>query len=734
MMLPLLLLRSFAMSIAVPTNQCNLKTVAIAGGEYTVSEDGDKVEYRCPQGKYPFPALSRECLRSGQWTHEKQKFVCKDVECPKPVEFEGGDYAPRKSKYFVGDVLQFDCWGGFKLFGPENRTCQVNGKWSEVTSICDDQAGFCPNPGIPIGATKVGSAYRIEGKVIYDCQNGLKMFGSKTRECKEDKTWSGTEPSCRSFYTFDTPEEVAKDFASSLAETIESSDPDRVEQKADRRLQVKTGGLMNIFIILDASKSVGPKNFKTAKEVTKTFIEKVSLFDFTPRYSVLTYASHIKRIISLSDDTNTDADKVIEEVMAFKFEEHDDKQGTNTRGALQEVYNQLSFDSLKNKDKTLTTSNIIILMTDGKHNMGGDPAVEVKKIKEFLDIRKDHREDKLDIYVFGLGTDVSPEELNDIASKKNNEKHVFSMETIDSMKKAFEDILDESEAFEMCGISKDYSEDVKEIFPWISRITITRPDAVENCKGSIVTKNFILTAAHCFHLDDQLHTISVEVGGQPMSPKNLYRHPKYDPSGKKDLNIKKSFDYDLALLELPRKLEFSSTVRPICLPCTSGTSWALKQRDKDVTCKKHEETLLTGELVKALFITEESKKEYKQLDVTIRQENQRHGCLADAKKVPDFKDVADIKDVVTDNFLCTGGTEPTVDPQTCKGDSGGPLIIQHKKRFIQVGVISWGTVLSCQGFKRKTPVPVESRDFHARVLQEIQWIEEVIKDELVYLK
>ncbi|KAM5145635.1 complement factor B-like [Mantella aurantiaca] len=691
MMLPLLLMGNFALSIAVPTYQCNLSTVAIVGGNYTVSEDGDKVEYSCPKGKYPFPFAIRKCQKSGQWSNEKQRAVCKAVECPNPEKFESGEFAPRQAKYFVGDTLHFDCWGGFKLFGPKNRTCQWNGKWSGETSICDDQAGSCPNPGIPIGATKVGSSYRDEDKVIYRCENGLNMLGSKIRECKKDKTWSGTEPSCRSFYTYDTPEEVAIDFASSLAETIGSLDPDRVEEKTTRRLQVKTGSPMNIFIVLDASGSIGRKNYNTAKEVAQTFIEKVSTFDFTPRYSVISYASEKKTLVSLSEsEINTDAEKVIEEIQKFRYE--------------------------------------------GKHNMGGHPVVEVKRIKELLDIRNDHREDKLDIYAFGLGNDIDLEELNDIASKKNNEKHVFVMENIDSMKRAFEDILDESEAFDMCGISKDYSEDEKEKFPWIARITITRPDAVENCKGSIVTKNFILTAAHCFHLDDQLHTISVEAGGNRMNPKNLYRHPKYDPTGKRDLNIRKSFDYDLALIELPQKLDFSSTARPICLPCTRGTSLALKQRDKTVTCKNHEETLLTGELLKALFITEERRNEYKQMDVTIKQGNQRHGCLQDVKKVADFKDVADIKDVVTDNFLCTGGIDPTVDPQTCKGDIGGPLIVQYNKRSIQVGVISWGTVLSCQGYRRKIPVPADSRDFHARVLQEMQWIEEVIKDELVYLQ
>ncbi|XP_077339452.1 complement factor B-like [Lithobates pipiens] len=740
-MMLLLLLVSLAMSIAAPIEECNRDTVAIVGGTYKVSEDGEKVEYSCPKGKYPFPSATRECETNGKWTNEKQKAICKAIECPKPVMFEGGEYEPHKPKYFVGDELYFECWGGFKMFGLEKRTCQENGKWSGETTICDDGEGHCPSPGIPIGASKVGTIYRVGSNVSYDCQNGLKMFGSKTRECKENKRWSGSESSCRNSYTYDSPKEVAEVFGSSLSETIESSDPDRVEDKSVRRLQVRTGGLMNIFIIIDASKSVGEKNFKTAKNIAETFIEKVSSFDFTPRYSVLTYASKIKRIVTLSEsEINTQAEKVIEAIQKFKYSVHGDKQGTNTRAALQEVYNQLSLDNLRN-EKFLEHSNIIILMTDGKHNMGGDPSVEVKKIREFLDIKKDKREDKLDIYVFGLGDDISQDELNDIASKKDREKHVFQMENVDALKKAFDEIIDETSAFEMCGLSRDHSKketkDDNEKYPWIVKLLITRPTEVENCKGSIVTKNFILTAAHCFHLDDQPHFVTVELGPSDSAKvtrkvQNIHRHPKYDPNGKKEKNIKKSFEYDLALIELSQKIDFSPTVRPICLPCTSGTSWALKQRDMAPSCKKHENFLLSGDLVKALFITEEGRNALVQMNVQIKQGKWRQGCLKDAEKVEDFKDVVDIKDVVTDNFLCTGGVDPEVDPQTCKGDSGGPLIIQHNKRYIQVGVISWGTVNSCKGYTRNQ-VPAASRDFHAGIIPGMEWIKEIIQDELIYL-
>lgn len=733
-MILLLLVSHIAMSVAAPAVQCDLSKVAITGGNYTVSEDGNKVEYRCPKGKYPFPAATRECQLNGQWTNQKQKAVCKDVECPKP-RIQNGEYIPQENKYFVGDVLNFQCWGGFTLMGSENRTCLENGKWSGKTSICDDQEGYCPDPGIPSGATKVGSIYRIDDRVIYECMSGLKMFGSKERICQENKKWSGTEPSCRQWYTYDTPQEVAKEFGSSISETIESSDPDRVDVIDIRSVKIKTGGLMNIFIILDASKSVGPKNFNTAKNIAETFIEKVSSFDFTPRYSVLTYASKTKTIITLSDEENVEPEEVIRKIKDFSYKEHEDKQGTNTRLALHEVYQQLSLFQLRNKDVFLNTSNVILLMTDGKHNMGGDPVVEVKRIKEFLDIKKDNnREDNLDIYVFGLGDEVSLEELNDIASKKDSQKHVFKMESIDDLKKAFDDIIDETDAFEMCGISKYHSNEVQEKYPWIAKVIITRPEQVENCKGSIITKNFILTAAHCFHIDDPAHYVTVQMGGLSRKVKDIYRHPKYAPDSKKNKNVPKSFDFDLALVELDRKIDFSTTVRPLCLPCTSGTSWALKLRDKAVSCRDHETLLLSSELVKAMFISEERKDDFIQMDVLIKQGQKRLNCLEDAKKVKDFENVADIRDAVTDNFLCTGGIDPVVDPQTCKGDSGGPLIIQHNKRYIQVGVISWGTVVSCQGYKRKTPVPSASRDFHAEIVHSMDWIEKVVKNELIYLK
>ncbi|XP_073497939.1 complement factor B-like isoform X2 [Phyllobates terribilis] len=625
-MLPLLLLSQIALCIAASAPECDLGTIAIAGGKYDLTDGanvGSKVVYSCPEGMYPHPSRSRDCLYTGRWSEENMKAQCRAIQCPRPLIFENGDFYPWKVKYFVGDVLRFECWGGYKSFGHKNRTCQANGKWSGENAKCDNQEGDCPNPGVPIGGTKVGTSYKIGDKVTYKCQMGLRMFGSKERVCMESKRWSGAEPSCRYWYTFDTPEEVAETFSASLSETIESSDPDKVEGEADRIVRVQKGGLMNIFIILDTSRSVGPRNFQTAKEISEVFIEKISSFDFTPRYAVISYASLVKPIVLLSDDDSVDADAVIEKIKAFKYTAHGDKTGTNTRGGLKEAFNMLSLENTRNPQKFQETRNVILLMTDGKHNMGGDPTLEIKRIREILDITKDsNREDYLDVYVFGLGNDISEYGINEIASKKDPEKHVFRMETVDDMKKAFDMMLDDTEVLQMCGLSKERLEDdqgLEEVFPWIAKISITRPGSQESCKGSIVSKSFVLTAAHCFHLDELPHTVSVRVGGKVYKVKDIHRHSDYNPIGKMDKGVVKSYDYDMALVELDKKIEFSTKIRPICLPCTTGASWALKKRGKSVTCSDHEKTLLSSELVRAMFVAEETDKALEQKDVIIKR-------------------------------------------------------------------------------------------------------------------
>ncbi|XP_044124841.1 complement factor B-like [Bufo gargarizans] len=772
-MLPLILLSQMALSIAAPAIQCDLSKIAIAGGKYCLNNGtkvGSKLEYTCPEGTYPYPFPSRECLFNGQWSNENVKAQCRTVQCTTPGRLENGEFYPRKAKYFIGDILYFECWGGFKMSRPENRICQANGKWSGIVTTCDNKGmvgsarhsvkekpvsnlhtdyrtsaelfhavlllklhhlcasisdfvtqqarirnnpsfdlSFSTTPGVkphntPVEVHKAnvastGSPYRpfkssqeenklkLLPKDARSTTSGYRRFRDEKfsaffvqgvlKGAREDRL--GVAPlfkshlelfgltlKCLILETVSpstegqkilNPKDIAEEFAHyysslynlenspetfqpttktideflkeislpslsniqsralnteiSALEVLEaikylkpnkSPGPDGLTNEYYKSyssiltpyltrtfnflatqgtwgispsIEVTTGGLMNIFILLDASASLGEDNFNFAKEASEVFIEKMSSFDFSPRYAVISYARDAKPIIELSDEDSKEADKVIDRINAFQYSEHiQEPWGRNTRGALAKVYEMLCLQNVRDPEYFLKTKNVILLITDGnkmpftslgKHNMGGDPTVEVKRIREILDIRKNNkRENDLDIYVFGLGEEISHNEINDIASKKTSQ-HVFSMGTVDDMKKAFDEMIDEAGAVDMCGLAYEPSENegVEGKYPWIAKITITSPGSEVTCKGSIISRDFILTAAHCFNLDEKLHAITVEVGGKEFKVKDLHRHNKYDPLGKQDKKVEKSFDYDLALIELKTKIEFSRKIRDL---------------------------------------------------------------------------------------------------------------------------------------------------------------------------
>ncbi|KAM9119821.1 complement factor B [Pangshura tecta] len=664
------------------------------------------------------------------------------VQCPGPLEFDNGHFHPRQPRYNISQTLNFECFEGFTLRGPHSRTCLPNGKWSGGTAICDDGEGQCPDPGVPIGATKDGQHYRVEDRVRYRCGRGLVMFGSKERACQESGAWSGTEPECRDPSTYDTPEEVSSAFIASLSETAEVADPNRTtSENVKRKIRIEAGGSMNIYLVIDASDSVGEGNFSRARDVLVQLIEKISSYGVFPRYGILTFATDPHVVVSTLNPQSSNANWVSTKLGDLKYESHALRSGTNTRKALQAVHNmiiQQEQDELRKGHKVAPVANstrhVLVLMTDGNTNMGGSPVPVVRQIRELLSIGRDTRnprEDYLDIYVFGIGAMVNHENIAELASKKSGEKHVFHMQDIRDLQKAFHEMIDESETLSMCGLGWAHEEaNDHQRNPWHVSIKIARPGkGLESCKGALISEYFVLTAAHCFHVDDQVQWITVDVGASSSAHwvANHSHHPQYHIGKLRGAGIPEFYDYDVALLKLTSKVKFSFNARPICLPCTEGTTHALRKPHPETTCDDHKRLLLTVGEVPALFVHEEKPKKLERKHVNIKNGVKKSACEADAKKAPIYANVTDVKQVVTPRFLCTGGIDPVVDPNTCKGDSGGPLIIAKGKRYIQVGVISWGVFDVCKAPKRKAPP--YARDFHLNLFTVLPWLRNKLADE-----
>ncbi|XP_065189456.1 sushi, von Willebrand factor type A, EGF and pentraxin domain-containing protein 1-like, partial [Sycon ciliatum] len=123
---------------------------------------------------------------------------CRRVQCPDITNLMSAFVLPRTSNYAFGDTATVRCFPNHELMGGSDDimiTCLSTGLWSsDVTACTIIKCGTIPS--VPF-ADRQGNLSTYGSSVVYSCLPGYNMTaGSAMISCQDDKTWSGTVPTC----------------------------------------------------------------------------------------------------------------------------------------------------------------------------------------------------------------------------------------------------------------------------------------------------------------------------------------------------------------------------------------------------------------------------------------------------------------------------------------------------------------------------------------------------------
>ncbi|CAH1636841.1 unnamed protein product [Spodoptera littoralis] len=222
-------------------------------------------------------------------------------------------------------------------------------------------------------------------------------------------------------------------------------------------------------------------------------------------------------------------------------------------------------------------------------------------------------------------------------------------------------------------------------FPYQAGLLLHYPTRTGIASASLISNNRILTAAHNLN-DGVANVLSVTVvlgtttlmsGGVRIISSDYILHENYDVS------VVRS---DIAIINLPSPVQFSSIVAPIALP--SGS-----QLEEDFV---GEVAIASGYGLNPAIGGVVSNQPFSYVDLPV---------ISNDECAPFYESI------IQPGIICTGSV---VGKNICSGDSGGPLAIQRNGNPLVIGVVSF-SLGGCDG---------GSPSGYARVSHYIDWINE----------